>query len=359
MSGSTDPAYIYGNYLSRPASINKDLENAYKLYAAELVELANGSPILEVGSNDGLFLEFIRNENGVAVGIEPAKNLYNIASERNVLCVNDFVNKDSVQNSISLVGSRPGVILANHSFSNVEGIEEWATHLSNALKDNGYLVIQSFYQIDVLEKHMIENYNHEHLSYMTIKNTSNFFSRFGLTLEKVKHLPAKGGSIRFYFKKGEAAEKDALTKDLISKEKYVYAHLTEYFQATEDFISGKRGKLNELLANIDTRSKIAAYGTSIGATVFCYQFEIENKISCFFDDDPLRQNRFAPGSGVKVLKGRSNVMNDYSYIIILAPLYADAIIRNNLAYLKNGGKFVKFWPEVEIVSLSSYEAQMS
>ena len=59
MSGSTDPAYIYGNYLSRPASINKDLENAYKLYAAELVELANGSPILEVGSNDGLFLELL------------------------------------------------------------------------------------------------------------------------------------------------------------------------------------------------------------------------------------------------------------------------------------------------------------
>ena len=128
--------------------------------------------------------------------------------------------------------------------------------MSNALEDNGYLVLQSFYQIDVLEKHMIENYNHEHLSYMTIKNTSNFFSRFGLNLEKVKHLPAKGGSIRFYFKKGKAAVKDNLTLDLIAKEDYVYTHLAEYFQATKDFISAKREKLNHLLDSLDSRSRL-------------------------------------------------------------------------------------------------------
>ena len=174
-----------------------------------------------------------------------------------------------------------------------------------------------------------------------------------MNLEKVKHLPAKGGSIRFYFKKGKAAVKDNLTLDLIAKEDYVYTHLAEYFQATKDFISAKREKLNHLLDSLDSRSKIAAYGTSIGATVFCYQFEIEDKISCFFDDDPLRQNRFAPGSGIKVLKGRSTIMSDFSHIIILAPLYADAIIRNNLDYLKNGGKFIKFWPEVEVVSLEN------
>ena len=94
--------------------------------------------------------------------------------QASVIFVNDFVNKDSIQKSISLVGSRPGVILQIIPFLMLK-IEEWATHLSNALEDNGYLVLQSFYQIDVLEKHMIENYNHEHLSYMTIKNTSNFF----------------------------------------------------------------------------------------------------------------------------------------------------------------------------------------
>ena len=127
------------------------------------------------------------------------------------------------------------------------------------------------------------------------------------------------------------------------------------FQATSDYITGKSEQLQKILSEIGSDSEVAAYGTSIGATVFCYQFGIEDKIKCFFDDDKLRQNRYSPGTGIKVVPGRSPAMNDYSHIIILAPLYADAIIRNNLEYLKQGGTFVKFWPNVEAVTIKSLE----
>ena len=37
------------------------------------------------------------------------------------------------------------------------------------------------------------------------------------------------------------------------------------------------------------------------------------------------------------------------YVIILAPLYADAIMKNNQKYLDEGGTFIKIWPKFEVI----------
>ena len=356
MSGFTDPDYIYETYLSRPASTNPTLEKTYQQYARELVSLADGKPILEVGSNDGLFLSFIREAGGKAIGIEPAENLVNIANDREVQSIHDYVTEKSVRDAVKEIGEKPKVILANHSFSNVEDIQDWASHLTNSLEVDGYLVLQSFYQMDVLEKHLIENYNHEHLSYLSVTDTKLFFERYGLKLEKILRINAKGGSIRFYFKKTDSeVALDGETKELIKNESKIFGNIQHYFDKTKSYISEKSEALLSIIDSLGESPNIAAYGTSIGATVFCYQFGIENYINCFFDDDTLRQNRYSPGTGKPVLPGRSLEMNQYSHIIILAPLYADAIIKNNLAYLQAGGKFIKFWPSVEVISNDSIE----
>jgi hypothetical protein len=354
MSGSTDPDYIYETYLSRPASTNPQLEAEYKKYASELVELAGGGPILEVGSNDGLFLSFIRDCGGRAIGIEPASNLVKIANTRDISTINDYVSRNSVDLAVELLGSKPSLILANHSFSNVEDIVGWASLLSEALIDDGHLVLQTFYQYDVLEKHMIENYNHEHLSYVTITWAQTFFRRFGLNLTDVCHLDAKGGSIRLFFRKSSSNHISERALLLISSEQALSPSITGLFKATEEYIASRTGAIHHLLSsNFSENCKVAAYGTSIGATVFSYQFQLDSIIDCFFDDDPLRQGRYSPGTGKLVYPGRGEEMLNYSVIIILAPLYADAIIRNNEKYLLNGGAFIRFWPEPQLITKDS------
>ena len=120
MSGYTSGDYIYETYLSRPASTNTALAQLYREYAAELKELADGGSILEVGSNDGLFLKNFQDINQKAVGIDPAKNLCDIAETRGVKTINDYVSEDSVRQAVDYLTEKPSVILANHSFSNVE-----------------------------------------------------------------------------------------------------------------------------------------------------------------------------------------------------------------------------------------------
>ena len=49
---------------------------------------------------------------------------------------------------VTLIGTPPNIIIANHSFSNVEDIRAWASALSRFLPSGGYLVIQTFYQLN-------------------------------------------------------------------------------------------------------------------------------------------------------------------------------------------------------------------
>ncbi len=351
MSGSADPSYVYGSYLSRPASTNPELKKAYIEYCTDLAKLANGGSVLEVGSNDGLFLELFKELGIKAVGIEPAKNLIEFANKRNVESINDFVCEESTEIARSIIGN-PSVILSNHSFSNVVDIQEWASCLSKILKDDGYLVLQTFYQKSVLENFLIENYNHEHLSYVFIEPISSFFEKYGLRLRKCKYLSAKGGSIRLFFQKSnQFKELDSQSKELIYQEKIYFEKLSQHFSQTQDYITRTKKHLNEILRQ--TPNNTCAYGTSIGATVFTYQFGLTEHIKTFFDDDPLRQNRLSPGIGAPVKKGRSDEMNQYKNCLLFAPLYSKQIVRANSRYINSGGTFITIRPNVSIIKSES------
>lgn len=350
MSSSVDPKILYSNYLSRPAATNQSLSNIYQDYANEIAILSNNGRVLEIGSNDGLFLQALSRLGIDAVGIEPAFNLHEYAvNSRNVKSINNFFSYELLK-EYDL--KNLDLIFANHSISNIENIKNIATSVGKSLKENGVFIVQTFYQIDVFKKQLIENYNHEHLSYFTINSLKNLFAFGGLKLFKIRYIDAKGGSIRCYFKKTNIeCELDNDSKQLILKENNLNSTILEYAKLTVEYINERRTKIPELVSNLNISREICAYGTSIGATVFTYQFRLNKIINTFFDDDELRQNRYSPGLGIKVLP--SNLINakDNPICIITAPLYANQIIEKNKNYLKEGGKFITFWPEIRVHSL--------
>lgn len=350
MSGWADPEYIYASYLSRPATINPSLKSQYDEYATQVSRLAGDGSVLEVGSNDGLFLKLLTDRGTQCIGIEPAANMVNYANERQVRSVNAFVSEQSVSEAIEIIG-KPNVILANHSFSNVLDIQAWASSLIPALNDEGYLVLQTFYQKSVLDSGLIENYNHEHLTYSFVRPLADFFHKYGLKLSSARFIDAKGGSIRLVMQKTtKPIELDTTTKDLLLAEKSYLNDPILAFKKSSEYISSITDQLSSYFHSQESEvTSIAAYGTSIGATVFNYQLNLTNLIAEFFDDDTLRQGTFSPGTACPVSKGRSTEMNKYSHCIVLAPLYADKIISNNAKYLESGGTFIKIRPDFALV----------
>ena len=106
-----------------------------------------------------------------------------------------------------------------------------------------------------------------------------------------------------FSKSNQTKELDPLSKELLEKERIYFENIHQNFLNTQNYIKETKQNLHQIFKN--NSDEVSAYGTSIGATVFTYQFGLTDKIKTFFDDDPLRQNTFSPGIGAPVKKGEA------------------------------------------------------
>ena len=121
--------------------------------------------------------------------------------------------------------------------------------------------------------------------------------------------------------------------------------------SVKKFINKRKSEIHNFISPIiKDGKKIAAYGTSTGATTFSFNYDLGRYISFLIDDDEFRQGLLSPYYNIPVVSPKKIKDEKPEAIIILAPLYADNIIKNNQDYLSQGGKFIKIWPEFEIIT---------
>jgi len=352
-SGFIKPEFIYKHYLSRPATTNPVLSNAYKDYADYL--LAHFRDLdhpfaVESGSNDGAFSKYFQDLGLRVLGIEPSPNLSKQANDCGIPTLQNYFTCDLAKTIKGEYGEA-NFFVANHMFANVDDSADFIKGVKHLLSPKGIFAMQTFYQVDVLQKNLIENFTHEHLSYFNIKPYKNFLARHGMELFDVQRVPAKGGSIRCFAQHaGGPYEVKPSVQELVDLEEKLSAQKAETYQKTLDFIADTKSKFHALLDPISEQGKlIAGFGTSIGATTFVYQYNLGNLINFFVDDDPYRHNLVSPGYHIPVLPSKEIYEKKPDYVIILAPLYADIIMKKNQEYLKQGGKFLLFWPEFKVI----------
>jgi len=352
-SGYINPELIYKFYLSRPATTNPVLSAAYKEYADYLLEnfKASEAPFsVETGSNDGAFSKYLQDLGVRTLGIEPSPNLSQQANEFGVKTLQNYFSFDLAR-QIKREHGEADYFIANHMFANVIDSSDFARGVKHLLGPGGVFVMQTFYQVDVLQKKLLENFTHEHLSYFNIRPYKHFLELNGMELIDVQRISAKAGSIRCFAQHagGPHAVKSSV-QELVQLEEQLGMDKAETYGEISGFINQIKTELHALLGPAVSEGKtIAGFGTSIGATTFVFQYDLGNVLSFFVDDDTYRHNLVSPVYHIPVLPTKTIYDRKPDYVIVLAPLYADIIMKNNKDYLEQGGKFVLIWPEFKVI----------
>ena len=191
--------------------------------------------------------------------------------------------------------------------------------------------MQTHYHLDVIEKNLIENFTHEHLSGFYAKPLNDFFSNNSMKLLDVIRVPAKEGSIRCFIQKNTGPyEIKQSVKEVVDYETSIGMNDINRHDSVINFIKDIKEPLLKLIRECSNDDIIAGYGTSTGATTFMYNYDIGSKINYLIDDDQYRQGLYSPGNKIQVCSREEINKNFPKYIIILAPLYADNI---NVSYL--------------------------
>jgi len=347
-----NPDLLYGNYIYT-TSISLGLVEHFKEYANDVItsfKLPKDSLAIDIGSNDGTLLKFFKSHGMKVLGIDPAPTASKNANEAGIETL-QMVFTSKLACKIRDERGRAEVITANNVFANIDNLQEVIEGISELLAPGGIFVFETGYLLDLVEKRIIDNIYHEHISYYAVKPLKKFFDRYGMELIDVRRTESKGGSFRAVVQsKGGQYGVAPSVSQAIDLETKAGLDKLNIFNDIANEISDKKMELRNLVCDLKKKGKvIAGYGASVGVTTLIYLFDIAREIDFFVDDNPARHNLFNPGHHIPILPSQALYEQKPDYTIIFAWRYREPILKRHESYLKQGGHFIMPLPEVEII----------
>ena len=329
LSVAVDPNKMFSNYLytsSTSSSFRNHFIEAAKNYTKELRLKPNKSYIIDIGSNDGVALKPFKDAGfKKLLGVEPAKNLANLANKNKIKTFNGFLESKNLKK----IKAGADLILASNVFANSDKLKEMAKCMFSLLSKKGTLIIEVQYLLNTLKDLTFDNIYHEHYNYWSLTSLINFFDQFNSTIYKAEKINTHGGSIRIYIKKEKKIKIENNVKVLLKEEE---TFGIKNYKTYQDF-GEKINKLKEnVIKNINelkkNNKKIVAFGAPAKATTALNFFGISNQIDYVIEDNKLKHNKFIPGVLIPI-KDKKNLKEKNVLILVLAWNFFNEIKNNN------------------------------
>jgi len=348
-----DPQILYQNNYSYVSATSAHFVNHLKEYAVEMVDrfgLQADDLVADIGSNDGTCLGFFKAQGMRVVGVDPAADIAEMATENGVETVADFFGYDLAvalrekYGAAKYITSHNACAHIDDLFDVVKGVEHW-------LAEDGVFVLEVGYLVDVYRNTWFDTIYHEHVDYHTVAPFEKLFARVGMELIAVDRISPQGGSIRVMVQKqGGVIERDQSVDALIVLEHELGLDSAETLYQFDRKIGEVRDKLQKLLVSLKEDGKtIAGFGAPTKATTLMAHFGLDETLLDFIvDDNPLKQGLFTPTTHIPVLSADVLYERKPDYLLILAWNFAEPIMKMHQKYRDEVGQFILPMPDPEI-----------
>ncbi len=316
-------------YYSTPKSTT--LNNHYEYLTNFLITrnyLSTASSVVEVGSNIGDYLKFIRPFSKSILGIDPAENIAEKANNNGIKTIPKFFNPDTAKTILNNYG-QADLILARHCFAHNSTPHKLLKGAKLLLSKSGNLVIENAYVLNTLENNEFDQIYHEHMFYYSIQSMQKALYINGLKLKDIMISLIHGGSIVFVADNIENNSKpsDSLEKHLNHEISFLNKSLIQKFSKNTYKI---KEELNNIIKNIliSEKKQIYTYGaTAKGNTLINFLDLKEGAIKYCIDSTDIKIGKYLPGSNIKIMDESFSELNPPNYFLLTAWNYKDEIIK--------------------------------
>ena len=328
LSVAIDSKEMFTNYLyqsSTTKSFREHFEKAAKKYI-DIFNIHKDAYIIDVGSNDGIGLKpFLDLGYKNIQGIEPAKNLSDLANKKGINTFNGFLD-DKAFNPIK---NGADLILASNVFAHSDDLKSMAESMKKLLKPDGKIVIEVQYLMNTLQDLTFDNIYHEHTNYWSLTSLINFMSNLDLKIFDVEKISTHGGSIRVYVSKEKEIEvKKSVEEFLLAEEEYGIKKLDTYFEFGKKIESLKKQVVSNLKIIKKKYGKVVGFGAPAKASTALNYYNIKSEIDFIVEDNDLKHGKFLPGVKIPIVS-KDQIKENKSAILVLAWNFFDEIKKNN------------------------------
>ena len=341
---------LFSQYFYAPHSV---LSPHFTAYAKEITDefgMDERSLVVEIGSNIGMMLKPLKELGVKAIGVEPAKNIAEIANGMGLETINDFFT-EKVAADIAGKYGKADMVVANNVFAHIDDLDEILRGITALLKGGGIFIFENHYLLDTIESLQYDDIYHEHLCYYSLHPLIRYLGKYGMQVFDAKRIKTHGGSIRVYCSNSKRPVKAAVGELLEGEKKHGLDRLETYIEFGNK-VKERRKELTELLRSLKSDGKtIVGYGAPARGNTLLNYCKIGTEVLDYIvDDSTLRQGKFTPGTHIPIIPVDRFRKESPDYALLLAyGGYTETILKKEDGFIKNGGKFIIPLPKVKII----------
>lgn len=338
--------YVYITGASEP------MKNHFEQLARDVVEkyqLDNKKLVIDIGSNDGTLLNQFKKLGIPVLGIEPAKNIADLAEQQGVRTLNLFFKEETAKQVFETYG-QADVILATNVFAHVDNITNFVSGITHLLNKSGVFIIEFPYLLNLLTNVEFDTIYHEHLSYLAIHPLVTLFEQFDMSIVDIQEVKVHGGSLRIFVQKKKKVSSPTLENYLIKENEFGIKDFNSLIAFAARVKKLKYDLLDLLHKLKSERNKIAGYGAPAkGNTLLNYCNIRTDFIEYIVDATYFKQGKYTPGTHIPIFSEAKLHERFPDYCLLLAWNYLGYVLDKEKEYRRKNGKFIIPIPEPKIV----------
>lgn len=347
------PAAIFEEYAYFSSYSDTWLAHArnYVETMSRRLELYSQSLVVELASNDGYLLQYFVARGIPVLGVEPAKNVAQVAIQKGIPSITEFFGRELARR-LAGEGRQADLLLGNNVLAHVPDINDFVGGMKILLKPHGVITMEFPHLVRLIEENQFDTIYHEHFSYLSFTTVERVFAAQGLTLFDVDEVPTHGGSLRIYGRHAEDVSTpiSASVSGLKAREANWGISSLGCYEAFGEKVKATKRKILQFLIDVKNEGKtVVGYGApGKGNTLLNYCGIRTDFLAYTVDRNPYKQGKFTPGTRIPICPPDRIKETKPDYLFILPWNLKDEVIAQNSFIREWGGKFVVPIPEVKV-----------
>jgi methylation protein EvaC len=319
------------------------MRNHFKKYFfwAQKNYLKNNSKIIEIGSNDGTFLNNFNEKNYDHYGFEPSKNVSDVSKKLNLKIINNFFNYKNAAKLKKFI-SNTDLICAANVISHIPDLNDLLKGIELLLSKKGVFVFEEPYLGSMFNKTSYDQIYDAHLFMFSLLSVREIFKKFDLELIDAYPQITHGGSMRYVIGRKKTREVSKRIKPLIQNELSMNLNNIKACIEFKNSCEESKIKFKKKLINFKEKGyKICGYAAAAKSTTLLNYCNIDNNFIDFIADSTDEKiGKFSPGMHIPIVSIDYFRTNPPDIAVLLSWNHKNEILAKEKNFTKKGGKWV-------------------
>ena len=343
---------LFRNYLweTGVSKHNMNLINQFSSKINRKKKINKNSNILEIASNDGSLLKVLNKKfKCKTLGVDPAINLNKKFQNKNINLVSDYFSY-SISKKIKHKYSRFDICIARNVIAHLEKPNDIFKGVKYLLKENGIFVVEVPHLLNIFTDLQFDNV-FMNMWFSFLKSINDLCLNNGMYLYDSEKIDSQGGSVRCYISCKNKKKSNRLINFLNEEKKFNLFSLKSWRNFSTK-VKNKNDDLRNLLINLKKDKKvISVYGASGKGQTLLQFLRLNNTFfSYIYDKSKSKQNLYSPGTHILIIDPKKILNHMPDYILLCSWNLLKEIKKEQINYLKKGGKFIIPFPKPKIIS---------